>query len=154
MGIPQVVVASCLDFIALGPRSTIPAELRQRKAYFHNPQFTLVRIPGDEMGRIGHTMAERLNAATGPTVLVCPRGGMSIANVPGGDLWDPEADERFYNALFADLTTRVTVINLPGHSNDPETGEAVAQIFLSLVQPSMFNVQRPELTRGALNAER
>jgi len=132
-GIPQVVVASCLDFIALGPRSTIPTELRSRKAYYHNPQFTLLRVPGDEMERIGRLIGERLRSATGPTVLVCPRGGMSIANVPGGDLYDPEADERFYTALFEALGSAVPVVDLPGHSNDPVVGEAVADIFLNLV---------------------
>jgi uncharacterized protein (UPF0261 family) len=131
--VPQVVVASCLDFIALGPRSTIPAELQNRKAYYHNPQFTLLRIPGDEMAQIGRLMGERLRAAIGPTVLVCPRGGMSIANVPGGALYDPDADARFYAALFEVLGPDVTVIDLAGHSNDVATGEAVAGIFLDLV---------------------
>jgi len=132
-GVPQVVVASCLDFIALGARSTIPAELQRRKAHYHNPQFTLLRIPGEEMERIGRAMAERLSSATGPTTLVCPRGGMSIANIPGGDLWDPDADERFYSALFEGLSHHVLRFDLPGHVNDAATGEAVADIFLHLV---------------------
>ena len=135
-GIPQVVVASCLDFIALGPRSSIPAELQGRKAYYHNPQFTLLRIPGDEMERIGRLMGERVRQATGPTVLVCPRGGMSIANVPGGDLFDPEADERFYAALLDAVGPGVPVVELPGHSNDAAVGEAVADIFLNLMATS------------------
>jgi uncharacterized protein (UPF0261 family) len=133
IGIPQLVVASCLDFIALGARSTIPQDLQRRKAHYHNPQFTLLRIPGEEMERIGRLMAERLSSATGPTTLVCPRGGMSIANVPGGDLWDPEADERFYSALFEGLGHNVVRFDLPGHVNDAATGEAVADIFLNLV---------------------
>jgi uncharacterized protein (UPF0261 family) len=132
-GIPQLVVASCLDFIALGARSTIPSELQSRKAHYHNPQFTLLRIPADEMERIGRIMAERLSSATGPTTLVCPRGGMSIANVPGGDLWDPEADDRFYSALFEGLSRNVVRFDLSGHVNDAATGEAVANIFLNLV---------------------
>lgn len=145
-GIPQVVVASCLDFIALGPRSTIPAELQSRKAYYHNPQFTLLRIPGDEMEQIGRLMGERLRAATGPTILVCPRGGMSIANVPGGELYDPEADERFYAALVDTLDGAVPIVDLPGHSNDASVGEAVAAIFLSLVARSTATYSAPDAT--------
>jgi uncharacterized protein (UPF0261 family) len=148
-GIPQVVVACCLDFIALGARSTLPPDMQQRKSYFHNPQFTLLRIPGDEMLEIGRTLGERLCAATGPTVLVCPRGGMSIANVPGGDLYEPESDERMYDGLFGALDSRVRVIDLEGHCNDAATGEAVAQIFLDLMESiadAAKNGQFPQTT--------
>jgi len=132
-GLPQVVVVSCLDFSVHGPRHAIPAHLAGRPSYHHNPEFTLVRLTGDEMETVGHTLAARLNAATGPTCVVVPHGGLSIANTPGGELYDPAADERLFAALAADLHPRIRRIDIPDHANSPACAHVAAREFLQLL---------------------
>jgi uncharacterized protein (UPF0261 family) len=46
--VPQLIVPGCVDFIVFGPRDEVPEPLRHRPAYYHNPQFTLVRLNKDE----------------------------------------------------------------------------------------------------------
>ena len=57
----------------------------------------------DEMAELGRTIAERLNEARGPGRVVAPPRGFSLADVEGGDLWDPEADAAFVEALSSSL---------------------------------------------------
>jgi len=91
-----------------------------------------VRLTGDEMEEVGHTLAAKLNAARGPTCVIVPHGGLSIANVPGGELYNPAADERFFAALTADLQPHVRRIDIPDHANSPACGEITASTFLAM----------------------
>jgi len=132
LGLPQVVVPGCIDFTVHGPRDAVPERLRDRPAYYHNPEFTLVRLIWDEMIEIGRIMARKLNAARGPLVVVVPTRGLSIPNVPGGAFWDPDSDAAFLDALRADLRKDIPLITVEAHINDVTFADAVADQFFKL----------------------
>ncbi len=132
IGLPQVVVPGCIDFTVHGPRDAVPERLRDRPAYYHNPEFTLVRLLKDEQVEIGHRMAQKLNAAKGPVVVVVPTQGLSIPNVPGGVFWNPESDAAFLDALRADLRKDIPLLTVEAHINDMAFADVVADEFLKL----------------------
>jgi uncharacterized protein (UPF0261 family) len=131
-GVPQVVVPGCVDFFNQGAPDTVPAEYRGRKSYYHNPVATLVRIEPDEMAELGRVVAERLNEATGPVQVLAPTLGFSLADVEGGDLWFPEADAAFLDALGAALRPDVPLELVDTHVNDPDFADLVAERYLAL----------------------
>jgi uncharacterized protein (UPF0261 family) len=133
LGLPQVVVPGCVDFACHGPRHAVPEALRGRPAYYHNPEFTLVRLNRDEQTQVGRTIARKLNAARGPVSVLVPLGGLSIPNVPGGAFYDPEADAAFRDALCADLHSSIPVRLVEAHINDPAFATIVADTFLDLM---------------------
>ncbi len=133
LGLPQVVVPGCVDFACFGPRHTVPEALRDRPAYYHNPEFTLIRLNRDEMATVGATMARKLNAARGPVSVLIPLGGISIPNVPGGAFYNPEADAAFRDTLCADLRPDIPVRLVEAHINDPAFATMVAETFLDLM---------------------
>src|SRR4051812_13558250 len=133
LGLPQVVVPACVDFSVNGPRDEVPERLHGRPAYYHNPEFTLVRLLPDEMEQVGHIMARKLNAAKGPVVVVVPTRGLSIPNTPGGVFWDPEADARFLDALSGDLRSDIPLITVEAHANEPDFADRVADEYLKLM---------------------
>lgn len=134
LGLPQVVVPGCIDFMVHGPREEVPARLKGRPAYYHNPEFTLIRLTRDEMQEIGRIMAKKLNKATGPLVVAVPTRGLSIPNVPGGAFWDPEADLAFLQSLMLDLRNDIRVVTVEANINDPIFSERVADEFLKLLR--------------------
>jgi uncharacterized protein (UPF0261 family) len=131
-GVPQVVVPGCVDFFNQGAPDTVPAEYRGRKSYYHNPVATLVRLEPDEMAELGRVVAERLNEATGPVQVLAPTLGFSLADVEGGDLWFPEADAAFLDALGAALRPDVPLELVDTHVNDPDFADLVAERYLAL----------------------
>jgi uncharacterized protein (UPF0261 family) len=132
-GLPQVVVPGCVDFAVFGPRQAVPEALRDRPAYYHNPEFTLVRLNRDEMAQVGATMARKLSAARGPVTVLVPLGGLSIPNVPGGVFYDPPADAAFRDALRAGLRTDIPLREIDAHINDATFAQAVAEAFLDMM---------------------
>jgi uncharacterized protein (UPF0261 family) len=133
-GIPQVVVPGCVDFFNQGPRDTVPERYRSRKSYFHNPVATLVRLDAAEEAALGRDVAERLNEATGPVHVVAPTRGFSLADAEGGDLWDPEADRAFLDALGEALRPDIPYETIDAHVDDPEFAEVVAARYVTLTQ--------------------
>ncbi len=111
----------------------MPEALRDRPAYYHNPEFTLVRLNCEEMAQVGATMARKLNAARGPVLVLVPLGGLSIPNVPGGIFYDPPADAAFRAALRAGLRPDIPLREIDAHINDPSFAQAVAEAFLNLM---------------------
>jgi uncharacterized protein (UPF0261 family) len=134
LGLPQVVVPGCVDFACFGARHAVPEALRDRPAYYHNPEFTLIRLNRAEMTSVGATMARKLNAARGPLIVLVPTGGLSIPNVPGGAFYDPDADAAFLAALRADLRSDIPLRLVEAHVNDPVFGQAAAGAFLELIK--------------------
>jgi uncharacterized protein (UPF0261 family) len=135
-GLPQVVVPGCVDFFNQGAPTTVPERYRGRKRYYHNPVATLVRLEAGEMAELGVVVAERLNAAQGPVRVVAPTRGFSLADVEGGDLWDPEADAAFLEALASALRPDIPFEPVETHVNDPALADLVAGRYLSLVEES------------------
>jgi uncharacterized protein (UPF0261 family) len=133
-GLPQVVVPGCVDFFNQGARDELPERYRERKQYFHNPVATLVRLTAEEEAALGRVVAERLSGARGPVSVVCPTGGFSLADVPGGDLWDPEADAAFIDALRDALPPEIPFEEVDAHVDDPEFADLVAERYLTLAK--------------------
>jgi uncharacterized protein (UPF0261 family) len=131
-GLPQVVVPGCIDFSVFHVGS-IPADLRGRQVYDHNPEYTLVRTSREEMLEIAKIFGERLGVARGPVVLAVPTRGLSIPNVPGGPFWDPDTDTAFLEALRAELPATIPVRTYELHVNEPEFGVNVADLFIQLI---------------------
>jgi uncharacterized protein (UPF0261 family) len=134
LGLPQVVVPGCVDFFNQGPMASVPARYSERKRYFHNPVATLVRLDRDEEARLGALIAERLNEAVGPVRVVAPTRGFSLADAEGGDLWDPDADRAFLDALRGALRPGIPFEEVDAHVDDTAFADVVAERYLSLIQ--------------------
>jgi uncharacterized protein (UPF0261 family) len=133
-GLPQVVVPGCVDFFNQGPRDSVPERYRSRKSYFHNPVATLVRLTAEEETQLGGIVAERLNEARGPVCVIAPERGFSLADAEGGDLWDPEADRAFLDALRTTLRPDIPYESVDAHVDDDAFADVVAARYLTMTQ--------------------
>ncbi|WP_411963975.1 Tm-1-like ATP-binding domain-containing protein [Haloferax sp. YSMS24] len=125
-GTPQVVSTGALDMVNFGARDDVPDEFQNRHLHVHNPQVTLMRTTPDECAELGRIIAEKLNAATGPTALALPLGGVSLLDVEGEDFYDPEADQALFDALKATLDDHVELIEVDTDINDDGFAETMA----------------------------
>lgn len=126
-GIPQVVSLGAAEMATFGPSETVPERFRERLLYRHNQSITLMRISAEEAARLGHYLAAKLNAATGPVTVFIPTGGFSALSVHGGLFHDAVADAALVEAMRADLDARVEVVEQAAHVNEPEFARAMAE---------------------------
>jgi uncharacterized protein (UPF0261 family) len=133
LGMPQVVCPGGLDFVTRGPIGSLDAADRARLHYAHSPTFTHVRIDAAGMRRVAALVADRLNAATGPTAFVVPLRGFSAEGRPGGALDDPAADAAFVSELKSRLLPAVRVVEIDAHINDPVFARGACALLFELI---------------------
>jgi uncharacterized protein (UPF0261 family) len=92
-----------------------------------------MRTSVEENRELGRILASKLNAATGPTTLFVPRGGVSMIDVPGKPFHDAVADAALFDAVLTNLEPKVEVVDLPVDINDPSFGPAMAHRLHELV---------------------
>jgi uncharacterized protein (UPF0261 family) len=127
LGIPQVVAPGALDFVAMGPRDSVPERLRGHRIYQHSPAMVGIRTTPEECSELGRTIAIKLNAARGPTALFLPLCGISLVSTDGQPFHDPAADEALFGAFRKHVDrARVDLYELDVDINDPEFALAMA----------------------------
>lgn len=136
-GIPQVVVPGALEVLNFGPRTTIPPayDRPERRILIHNANVSAVRIDREESVRLGTILADKLNAARGPTAVLLPLKGLDSYEAPGGPFADPDADEALFAALRARLRPEIPVTAIEANINDLAFADAAADTF-SLLFPA------------------
>jgi len=132
LGLPQVVVPGCVDFVVFHAH-TVPENLKDRPLYNHNPEFWLVRLNGDEMEKLGKKFADSLNESKGAVKVVIPTQGISMPNKKGGVFFDPASDKRFMDQLQNNLNDDIEVTSFDMHVNDAEFGKAVGKLFIDMM---------------------
>ena len=133
-GLPQVVTPGGTDYIVLGPQSSLTRDQRERPFIVHNPNITLVRTSKNEMAQIGKLMAQRLNEAAAPAVVLVPLRGYSYSDRPGHQFYDPEANAALVTALEANLEARVELHKLDLHVNDTAFAEMAASKMQEIME--------------------
>jgi uncharacterized protein (UPF0261 family) len=131
-GIPAVLVPGCVDMANFWGMDTVPERYRHRKLYQWNPNVTLMRTNVQENTRMGEMLAAAANAATGPVAILLPGKGVSMLDSPGGDFWDPEADQACYTAIRKNVKAGVRVIEMEHNINDPEFADRAGAILLEM----------------------
>ncbi|NIA08078.1 MAG: UPF0261 family protein [Actinobacteria bacterium] len=132
LGIPQLVVPGCIDYLVFGPPETIPARFKNRPYVVHNPQLTLVRANGDEMVHVARIMVERINRSKGPAAVVVPTKGLSMHNIEGQAFFDPKADSACLDVYRKELRPDIHLHCIEAHINDPVFAERGVHILMDL----------------------
>lgn len=146
MGVPQVLVPGCIDFITTGRYEDAEREFPGRSLYRHNPELTLVRLTAAEMRNVGEVFARKASASLGPVAVCIPTRGFSVPDSEGGPFWDVEADFEFIAALRDGVSPNVSVELVEAHVNDDAFADVVVDTLLSLVDrpPAAASTERSD----------
>lgn len=133
-GIPQLIVPGCLDFMVFGAKHEVPEHLRDRPMYYHNPEFTLVRLTADEQRAAYRMLIDKLNAATGAVTVLVPLGGGSVMDVAGGAFWQPELNAELRGMLREGIKADIRYVEIDAHINDDAFADATTAEMLRLMK--------------------
>ncbi|MGG3281813.1 Tm-1-like ATP-binding domain-containing protein [Paenibacillus solani] len=133
--VPQVVSTGALDMVNFGPYESVPEAFRGRNLYKHNPSVTLMRTTVEENRQLGEKIAEKLNEAQGPTVLMLPLKGVSMLDVEGEAFHGTEEDETLFNTLRQRIDRKnVELIEMNTDINDQAFAVAAADKLMELMK--------------------
>ncbi|MFN8531655.1 MAG: Tm-1-like ATP-binding domain-containing protein [Anaerolineae bacterium] len=133
-GVPQLVIPGCLDFMVFGAKHEVPPQFQDRPMYYHNPEFTLVRLTPDEQIRAAQFVIDKLNAASGAVSVLLPLGGGSIMDIEGGAFWEPALNEQIRQMLQTGLRTSIRYQEIAAHINDDAFADATIHAMQDLMQ--------------------
>ena len=142
-GTPQLISVGALDMVNFGPPDTVPAKFKGRRFYQHNPAVTLMRTTPEENDQLGLEIARKASAAKGPTTILLPLRGVSAIDKEGAPFWWPEADQALFQRIRGELSSRVELVELDMHINDPAFAEAAARKLLEFLSRA-----RPKASTG------
>jgi uncharacterized protein (UPF0261 family) len=149
-GVPQIILPGALDMVNFWAPNTVPEKFKNRYFYYHIPeQVTLMRTTKAECEKLGKIVAQKINKASGPTVVAIPLRGWSQYDVEDGPMcvdyvgndtkvkWhNPENDEAFVESVekHVDKTkTNVEIMKFDLHINDPKFAELTAKILDDMI---------------------
>jgi uncharacterized protein (UPF0261 family) len=130
-GIPQVVAPGGLDFIIERPLEE--ARYPGRKIMRHTPTITLVRTTVDEMEKAARLIAGCLSESTGPVAMILPLRGFGWFSREGEPLYDPDSDRAFVETFHALAPSKMRVVEMDTHINDPAVGEVAVRLMKEMV---------------------
>ena len=132
-GIAYIVAPGNVQWISFAGVQNIPQRFEGRKARVHNPAIAAIRANKDEMVLVGRVIAEKLNKATGPTAVLIPRKGFTLADWGGEEYYDPEADSALVEALRSHLRPGIDFVEVDAHINDRLFAETAAILLDELM---------------------
>lgn len=132
-GIPQVVSVGALDMVNFGPMDTVPDHYKNRKFYKHNPTVTLMRTTVEENRQLGEVIADKVNRAKSPTVLMLPLKGVSAIDGEGQPFNGPKEDKMLFDTIRSKLSNHVELIELDNNINDEAFALAAAKKLIELL---------------------
>lgn len=133
-GVPQIIAPGCLDMVNFWARSTIPEKFAGRQFYEWNPNVTLMRTTPEENAELGRILAEKANRSSAPVAFYLPRQGVSVLDSPGGEFWQPAANQALFDAIKQNVRPGIPVYELDNNINDAAFAEAVVHKLLEFLQ--------------------
>ncbi|MCJ7659638.1 MAG: Tm-1-like ATP-binding domain-containing protein [Anaerolineales bacterium] len=133
VGIPAVIVPGCVDMANFFSVDSVPEKYKKRNLYKWNPNITLLRTNVEENRKIGKMIAGAANASAAPVAIFLPLHGVSMLDSPGGDFWDPEADNACFEAIKENLNPGIPVVEMENNINDVEFSDRVAATLLDMI---------------------
>ncbi|MBO0948026.1 Tm-1-like ATP-binding domain-containing protein [Fibrella forsythiae] len=133
-GIPQVVVPGCLDMVNFGHPDSVPAPYRHRHLYSWAPNVTLMRTDAAENVVLGQQLAQKVNQASAAVTVVLPLRGVSQLDDEGHDFYRPDLDTSLFDAIRANLSDTVQLLELPAHINEKPFSAFLVNSLLALLK--------------------
>jgi uncharacterized protein (UPF0261 family) len=148
--IPQIIVPGALDFANFWI-GAVPERFSDREFLQFNAQNILMRTNADELRTLGRLVADRLNEADGPFVVLIPTRGFSentkhmTHSLDGREIrpWaQPHVDRVFTNSLREHLIDdRIEELDL--HINDEAFADACIDAFLEMIREADDPLEKP-----------
>jgi uncharacterized protein (UPF0261 family) len=131
VGIPQVIAPGALDFFPWPMQDPFPDKFKNRTMSLH-ARVNLIKTTPQEQEATAMLLAEKINKASAPAVVLIPLKGFSkLDRSKEMPFYEPEAGRRFAGILKEKVSNPLVEIEEMGvHINDPAFAERATALLL------------------------
>ncbi len=123
-GIPQIISLCSVNHMTPA-KSKYKPDFNSRRKYDLDKFRTWIRLAPDELAQVADAFAQKLNAATGPVIVIVPLKGWSGVDIPGNPTYDPKEDAVFIDRLKKKLSPGIEVREIDANMEEDKVAEAV-----------------------------
>ncbi len=111
LGLPQVIVPGGSEHLGIlvNEPNKIPAGWENHQITWHSPYVFVPRLNAEEQARVAKVIGEKLAYSTKDTLFLMPLKGVSSYSAEGGELYNPELDAAYWEALQKELPDTIAV---------------------------------------------
>lgn len=128
-GTPQIVAPGAVDMVDFQAWQPAPDEFAGRPFHAHNRLIASASTPPSTRRAVAREILQRLSEARGPTALILPHGGVEEWDRPGQPLHDPEGLQAFMHEAATHVSSKVEIVNVRAHINDPDFSTTALALF-------------------------
>lgn len=132
-GVPQIVAPGCITAIDWSTWEPVPTRFRNRDLHVHNRLISGFKTTKNDKLMVAKVIAEKLNDAVGPTVVIIPTQGLEEWDRPGGPFYDPEGLKAFTRQLRRKINPRIDIVEVDAHINDKAFADKALALFDEMV---------------------
>lgn len=136
LGIPQVICPGGSEHLGIlvQQANQVPEGYEDHQVTWHSPFVFVPRVNREEQHQIAQTLGERLQHSTQKTVFMMPLKGVSSYSAEGGELYNPELDQAYWESLQETLPDTIKLESYELTAEDPEFVEKLVQTLIDLIE--------------------
>ncbi len=136
LGLPQVVVPGGSEHLGIlvNEPNKIPAGYENHQITWHSPYVFVPRLNAEEQGQVAKVIGEKLSHSTKDTLFLMPLKGVSSYSAEGGELYNTELDDVYWESLQKELPNTIEVESMDVTAQDQALVERAVNYLIEKLE--------------------
>jgi uncharacterized protein (UPF0261 family) len=136
LGLPQVIVPGGSEHLGIlvNEPNKIPTGYENHQITWHSPYVFVPRLNAEEQGRVAKVIGEKLSHSTKDTLFLMPLKGVSSYSAEGGELYNTELDDVYWESLQKELPNTIEVESMDVTAQDQALVERAVNYLIEKLE--------------------
>lgn len=136
LGLPQVVVPGGSEHLGIlvNEPNQVPAGYENHQITWHSPYVFVPRLNAEEQGRVAKVIGEKLSHSTKDTLFLMPLKGVSSYSAEGGELYNTELDDAYWESLQKELPDTIEIESMDVTAQDQALVERAVNYLIEKLE--------------------
>jgi len=136
LGLPQVIVPGGSEHLGIlvNKPNVIPAGYEDHQITWHSPYVFVPRLNAEEQARVAKAIGEKLVHSKTDTLFLMPLKGVSSYSAEGGELYNPDLDDAYWEFLQKELPDTIEVESMDLTAQDPALVERAVNYLIEKLE--------------------
>ena len=136
LGLPQVVVPGGSEHLGIlvNEPNQVPAGYENHQITWHSPYVFVPRLNAEEQGRVAKVIGEKLSHSSKDTLFLMPLKGVSSYSAEGGELYNTELYDAYWESLQKELPNTIEVESMDVTAQDQALVERAVNYLIEKLE--------------------